>query len=420
MPSLDADRLTANLLKLSGTRITSDHEGGAVILSGARIVGYLDCAGAEIYNRSGPALEADRLRVSQTAMLCGGFVAKGAGDAGAVRLLGANITGQLNCANAQIHNCTGPALQADELQVGSARFGPGFEATSNSNAATVRLCLAQINGQLGCDGTMIHNRSGPALWCDRMQVSGDVFFNGLHAVGAGSKAVVQLRGVRVDGVFRFDLTAGSDRAWRVTNTTDNQARIDVDGLTYLRPHVGIDGERWRRLLRDGTPSYASQPYQQWAAVHRAAGLDVEAREALMALRRDQIYRGMVKDWREREWARFTGWTLGYGYRPSRALTVVIGAVVVSVVLTLMVGPLGGLANPRSPAGPPSQCSLVELLGAGLDLNLPFLHPATTKPCQPTQSGWGAVLTVADWVLGLTAGIFATLFVAGFTRVVRRS
>jgi hypothetical protein len=48
---------------------TANHDDGAVTLSGARIAGYLDCTGAKIRNMSGPALDADRLQVNQSVLL---------------------------------------------------------------------------------------------------------------------------------------------------------------------------------------------------------------------------------------------------------------------------------------------------------------------------------------------------------------
>src|SRR5206468_9665687 len=52
-PPLDADRLTCNVLTLSGARIIG-HAHDAVSLHGAHIEGTLNCTGAELRNDSGP------------------------------------------------------------------------------------------------------------------------------------------------------------------------------------------------------------------------------------------------------------------------------------------------------------------------------------------------------------------------------
>ena len=79
-PPFDAERLTCGVLALNGARIISHTKHGAVRLSGAHIGGQLDCAGAELRNDSGPALAADGLQVGQDMYLSGGFTATGSGE----------------------------------------------------------------------------------------------------------------------------------------------------------------------------------------------------------------------------------------------------------------------------------------------------------------------------------------------------
>jgi hypothetical protein len=88
-PAFDAERLTCDVLVLTGARTVSHTKYGAVRLRGAHIGGLLDCTGAELRSDSGPALVADGLQVGQDMNLCGGFTATGSGGDGAVRLVGA-------------------------------------------------------------------------------------------------------------------------------------------------------------------------------------------------------------------------------------------------------------------------------------------------------------------------------------------
>jgi len=140
---------------------------GAVILVGAHIGGHLDCAGAQLRNDSGPTLHADSLQVDQDMLLTGGFTAVGSGGYGAVNLVGAHIGGHLDCAGADLRNDCGPALDAYSLQVGQGMhlFG-GFTASGSSGFCTVNLTGAHIGARLLCDGASLRNDSGPALIAD--------------------------------------------------------------------------------------------------------------------------------------------------------------------------------------------------------------------------------------------------------------
>src|SRR5664280_2803006 len=168
----------------------------AVEVDGANIGGAFDCSGAQLRNDSGPALLADGLTVGGGVFLREGFTATGAGELGAVRLLGANISGQLDCSGAQLRNDSGPALLADRLTVGGGVFlREGFTATGAGELGAVRLLGANISGQLGCSAAQLRNDSGPALAADGLTVSASVFLrDGFTATGAGELGAVRLLG----------------------------------------------------------------------------------------------------------------------------------------------------------------------------------------------------------------------------------
>ena len=295
---LAADRLTATVLVLDRAVITANCETSAVRLPGAHL-GTLNCTGATLRNDTGPALYADRLQVDQSVFLSGGFEAIGTSEDGAVLLLGAHL-GQLDCTDARIRNDTGPALAADRLQVDQAVFlSGGFEAIGTGKLGAVRLAGAHL-GRLECDGATMRNDTGPALAAHGLQVDQDVLLRRFEAVGAGSDVTLNLRQVRIGGVLEFAPA-------RLEHTADPQARLALDGLTYAGlPVSSLD---WLRLLREAAPSYAAQPYQQFAGAHRAAGHDGEVRRTLMAQRQAQLDRGALTGRAERSWARLTGLTL---------------------------------------------------------------------------------------------------------------
>jgi hypothetical protein len=327
--------------------------------------------------------------------------------AGAVRLLRARI-GTLDCAGARLANTVGPALDADGLQVDHSMFlCDGFAATSPSVRGTVRLLGAHIGGQLNCGGARLENTTGPALEADGSQVDRDVLLcDGFTALGGGG-AVLLLTDARIGGAFFLD--------------TDRETSIDVDGLTYRGLPQPASPGHWLTLLREHTPGYAAQPYQHLAAAYRAAGHDRDARTILIAQRRDQIRRAGLAG-SERVWGRLTGFTLGYGYQPWRALLLLLATLAAAVMLSVVGGHHGGLAQKPAAAGSaaPAACTTIDQIGVGLDLGTPLIKTGARDRCQPTGTPTGQILTVAGWLLQLLAWTFATLFIAGFTSAVRKT
>ncbi len=313
-----------------------------------------------------------------------------------------------------MRNDSGPALAADGLQVDQNVFlSGGFEAVGAGEDGAVRLLGAHL-GRLDCSGARIRNDSGPALDAEGLQVDQNVFLrDGFEAVGAGSDVTLHLSHVRIGGVLVFAPA-------RLEHTAGPQARLALDGLTYTGLPVGISSRDWLHLLGEGTPSYAAQPYQQLAGAHRAAGHDGEARSTLMAQRQDQIDRRALTGRAERAWARLTGFLLGYGYQPWRTLLALLAVATIAVVLALTLGAHGGVARTDPHAPTATRCSAVERIGVGLDLGLPLIKTGTRDHCDTTASTTGQVLTAAGWALQLLAWAFATLFVAGFTGAVRKT
>jgi hypothetical protein len=415
-PPLEAQELTTTVLLLDGAVIVAACEIGGLRVADAHL-DALGCTGATLHNSRGPAVAAERLQVSQGVFLRGGFEAVGAGDAGAVVLAGAHIHGQLDCFGATIYNGSGPAVRAFGLQVHQSVFlTGGFEAVGAGGDGAVVLAGAHIHGMLDCSGATLRNDSGPALNAYEMQVDqGALLVEKFTAVsgGIGEYETLNLANMRIGGVLGFAPA-------KLEHTADPHARLFLDGLIYPGLPRRIAPHDWLCLLREATPWYAAQPYQQLAAAHRAAGHDGEARRVLMAQRRDQIDRRALTGRAERAWARLTGLTLGYGYQPWRALLALVAVATTAVVLAVILGAHGGVARVDPHPAAATRCSVVERIGVGLDLGLPLIKTGTRDHCDTTASTSGQVLTAAGWGLQLLAWAFATLFVAGFTGAVRKT
>ena len=415
-PALNANvaQVDQVLILIGGFTATGAGADGAVHLAGARIGGQLWCEGASLRNDSGPALHANSLQVDGAMLLLGGFTAIGAGESGAIWLAGAHL-GQLWCGGASLRNDSGPALHANSLQVdGAMLLRGGFTATGAGADGAVTLISAHIGGQLRCEGASLRNDSGPALNANSLQVGQDmVLRGGFTATGAG--VAVDLTAVRVGGTFEFDPE-------RLEHAADPRRRLAVDGLTYAGVPKQISARGWLLLLREGTPGYAAQPYQQLAAGYQALGDERQARGILMAQRDDQFARTHPR-WPERLWGRITKVTLGYGYQPWRALLFLAGVVALSCVLAVVLGSHGALAQTSNTATPGRSCTVIQQASVGLDLNLPIGKSVARDRCDvanDSASVTAAWLTAAGWVLQLLAWAFAALFIAGFTSAVRKT
>ena len=384
------------------------------------------------------ALSGEGLRVDHLISLAGSALAADT-TAGTIHLLGVRIGNQFGCKGALVHNPAGPALAADDLQTeGTVFLDEGFTANGTGESGAVRLVSARIGGQLICTGATLRNPTGAALAADRLQTEGDAFLdNGFTAEGGGL-ATIRLLNARIGRRLCCRLST-------VTSRSDPQHRWSLDGLTYTEVPLldpdGRDWEAWLGLLRNATPYYTSQPYQQLAAVYRGLGHDSDVRASLIAQRRDQLSRGALTRPADRWWARLTGVLLGYGYQPWRVLLYLASVLIVSVVLALVLGGHGALARTvesstaPSPSGagapmgsPPTRtvevkpCTPIQMIGKGLDLGTPFLPSSRSGvgSCVITASYSGDALTISRWILQLAAWALAALFIAGFTGIVRKT
>jgi hypothetical protein len=417
-PALAADRLKVaeGMFLTEGFTATGSHHAGAVRLSGANISGSLYCDGASLRNDSGPALAADGLQVGQGMFLRDGFTATGGDRFGAVHLSGANIGGHLDCTGATLNNHSGPALAGDSLQVDQAMFLRGkFTATGSTGAGAVRLSGAHIGSTLDCDGADLRNESGPALLADRLQVGQAIYLTSrFTATGGGEGVTVDLRGAQVGGTLVFTPK-------QLDHVTDFRRRLAVDGLTYAGVPQASFPHDWLELLRNDTPYYAAQPYQQLAAGYRALGDERRARRTLMAQHDDQLARTYSRSG-QRLLGQLYKVTLGYGYQPWRLLAWLGVVVVLSCVLAVALGSHGALAQTEKTATPGGPCTMIQQVSVGLDLNLPFGTSLARGGCDLTKNSSTAAtwLTGAGVVLRVLAWAFAALFIVAFTGAIRKT
>jgi hypothetical protein len=131
-----------------------------VNLIGAKIGGYLDCAGGKFINKTkrgseheNKAIEATGVKVDGNVSFCDGFESKGT-----VSLYGATIGRELDCKGGKFTNPGWVAFNGDQMQVkGCVFLSEDFEAKGQ-----VRLIGAKIGRDLDCTNGKFINDSKKA------------------------------------------------------------------------------------------------------------------------------------------------------------------------------------------------------------------------------------------------------------------
>jgi hypothetical protein len=454
-PALDADGLRADGdFGLQGAEICGVSEDGAIHLGGARIGGQLSFTRANITNDSGPALTAEGLQVDGDLFLREVTV-RGAGTGGAIRLTGVRATGQLDFEAARITNYSGPALTIDSLRGESDLSLCRVQVHGCHSGCAISLGDAHVAGQLDFEAAKITNYSGLALRAEGIHVDGDVFLRRLHAHGSGADCTIVLIGAYVGGQFdctglwvknrsgpRLDLgkarvdgtvllPAGVICAERRSDTGScpYDAVVGLDGFTFT--DLGqLNWRQWLHLIHCHTPAYRPQPYQQLAAIERNAGNDGNARHVVITQQHDLRHRApdAVGAWPIRRVHWLWGALAGYGYRARRTAIALFLAVIAAGALGYAAGAVttrpGHHAAERtvaggSPVGTP--CSSVELIGLGLDRGLPLGPTGLRTRCDlDTGTRRGQLFTVAVWIVQAIIWGLATLALAGFTNLIRKT
>lgn len=405
--SLVGDRLTVEGGLFAGDGFTAV---GAIRLPGAQISGQLALPGAQITgtDTSGNAFVGDRLHVDDGLVAASRFTA-----AGAIHLPGAQITGQFSLSGAKINgtNADGNALIGDGLQVDGDLVARGIIASG-----ALSLPGAKITGQFSLTGARINgtNRSGDILVGDQLHVDSSM----IAMVGFAAPGAIRLPGAQING----QLALGSNLNTVVLESAqigtlidggkDNWPRLlDLDGCTYRRLRPAVNGSWKDRLdwLNRQEGDYIPQSYNQLAVAYRTAGQDEDARHVGIA--KQGARRAAVSGWRRtpsRAWSTVLRFTIGYGYRPKLAIPWLFGLLIIASLIFHFgqenIAPVkDGAAQPEFNA-----------FRYSLDLLLPVAFFRLRDTYVP--HGWAAwassIFILLGWALG-------TILVAGLTGVFKK-
>jgi hypothetical protein len=292
---------------------------GTVRLTGARIHGKLTMQGVVLSAPQGTSLIAAQGTTIDGDVELQDMQATG----GQLRFRSATLGSVIDASGARLEHRSGHTLSLHQAIVkGSVRLADRLESLG-----FVMLNRSIVEGRLDCRGGSFHC-SEPS----RDNLGG-------HAIRAVSASV---RGGMYLG-WR-SITASVDLTNATTtiladDPTNWPERFIVSGLTYDR--FGEPGETgsdraWDRRLRCAwlrrQASYDSGPYEQAARVFRQHGYISEAEEILIEQRTQARRAGRARRSRlRRALDALYGWTVGYGYRPSRVLWLLIGLLVLVTV-----------------------------------------------------------------------------------------
>ncbi len=313
--------------------LASDEQAGRYIhpsgpgFAGARVAGRIDfsylriqrpitmlgCYIPDGIDLSEAHLQAIDLRRSRTGAInadsaeIDGDVSMLRGDYGPVSLFRARIGGNLDFIGARVTNPGEDAILAMESTVGGdADFHQGF-----TTDGIVDFRVARIGHSLSFHDARFVGGGDNGLNAERAVISGTVYW---VDVTRTAHTILDLSNVHAEGL------SDDPGSWPAPGN------LNIDGFVYgsLVDAPEDAALRLKWLALEG-PGYRPQPYQQLARVLAAAGDDGGATQVLIAQRAAQRSHGNLSRI-ERLWNLVLQLTIGYGFRPLRAVWWMIGFV----------------------------------------------------------------------------------------------
>lgn len=245
LDSLDFDGSSVGVINGRSARVTVDvrlrNLPGALKLdlSNGRIGGDLDLSGSRFSNKVEETIYADYLSVGRDFVMTNGFTSEGS-----VRLAGASIRGDINCAGGSFLRPDGVALNASGIDVkGNAylsrksRVGGKSEPYEEFRVeGATELSNARIAGDLHCGGGLFFgekSESGYAIRAHGLDVGGDARLDfGFQSRGRVDLTVAQVGGSVYCqyGKFSVDLKGGAASGEK-DGVTDRGLALDLGSAT---------------------------------------------------------------------------------------------------------------------------------------------------------------------------------------------
>ena len=345
---------------------------GSVVLKGARF----DIS--SIGSTADAALDASRLRVGGDIDCRDGFRAHGMID-----LRGSRIGGSVLFEGAELTAVDNrhPALRGDGVETGGVfNLCDGFTAHGR-----ISLVSVTIRSRVCFDDAVL---AAPAE-------EGEVSFVGSSATILSLRLREAPAGVVDLRQSRIGLLEDAPAAW--------PSGLVLDGAVYDNLHPALPARARLPWLSRSPAGFVPQPYEQLAATYQRQGHDADARTVLVAKHRS-MRRTLPPP--ARLWSLLQDATVGYGYRPLRAVWLLLCLLATGSAL-FTAWPPAAVGDGKAP---PFQPAIYTL-----DLLLPLVDLGQERSYAPTGlTQWAAVALIGiGWLL-------ATTVAAGASRVLRRT
>jgi hypothetical protein len=392
---------------------------GGINLWGAEIGAGLELHGSTVSNADRVALRAPALAVQLDVNITSCRIE------GGIDLFGARVGGQLWLNGSHVDgSATGYGISAPQIEVAGGCYARGLTVRGGVN-----LWGAVIRAGLELDDATLVAKDRPALRAPKLTVTGDVTLGD----GATVMGAVDFSSATVDGCLLLKYRVEDDHKLSVSDCHVKTLHLEILPSEHVR--VGLNGavvtslvdtqESWPRILKLDRMKYETlrpllparerllwlgrnqdsdspQPYEQLAQQYREVGHDHDARTVLLAKYRNRTRR---LPFPLKLWGYLQDITVGYGYRPVRALAWLAG-------LMLAVSVSSVVWQPRPTT---SSAAAFSPIAYALDVVLPILDLGQEKAYSAVSFG-----RIVVWIAILAGWILASTVIASVTRSVSRS
>jgi hypothetical protein len=393
---------------------------GGLKLFGAHLGANLALAGAAIRSSGDAALNLDRASI--------GIVdASGMTCSGRVSLISTQVASDVNLREARLEaGADGPALVAERAVVGGALILYKLSVRGELDLRTIRVGQRLLLGR-----SKLENPGGIACRLSRAQIAADVFceemtaVGGIRLAGAAIGGEIGLGNARISNSGAIALDAPGLHAREVSLRTAEPvaglvdlsyaqieilrddpacwpAELRLEGTTYQALDPWMPARQRLRWLDRDPGGHQQHAYEQLAFYYNSIGQPSQAREVMYARERIHV---RARTPLARAWSVLQDVTVGYGYRPSRALA--------WLMVLLAAGSVTFALRPPPPFQTTSAPHFNPVIYT-LDLLLPVVNLGQKDAFNPSGAEqWLAYLLIAGgWVL-------VTTIAAGAARVLRR-
>lgn len=425
---------------------------GGVSFERAVIDGHFDCQGSLFINPSGYAFLCSGIKVNGNVHLCRSsnrvFRAEGR-----VSFNNAIIGGSFNCKGGEFVSKIKDEDEGDimALSIDCAKVDDSVILSNNFRAeGRVSLLGAEIGKQLDCVAGQFLNPNGIAFAAECARIGNTFFLCGRNFRGDKGKYIspdnklniegkVSLIGIEVKKSFVWCKVNSPDKVsldlqhatigslWDERDSWPKKDKLFLHGLIYdeIADKAPRDVKARKEWL-SRQPKFVPQPYVQLAKVLKDGGNESDAKKIMIAKENARL--------NELEWYRwlphaFYWLSVGYGYRPWRALVLSL----LFIILGCFLFHTGFKQNSIVPLNDSNNYPRFQPLVYSLDVFLPVVDLYQDDYWIPDSSKnfWfgiseknnisvgGKTLNCYMWVEIIAGWVLTTLFVVSLTGLIRR-